>query len=219
MKLIMIGDSKYAQMLKEYIEDDNDEIVSYVVDKEYMTSDFIKDIPVTSFEQLKELYPSDEYKLVLGIGYSRLGELRKHIYDKCKEMGYDFYTYIHPTAVIDKSVKMGEGNIVFENVVIQKGAMIGVGNLFFSNAVIMHDNMIGNHSTFGACSVANGYVRVEDCCFIGANSTIRDGITIKRNSLIGAGTYVNKSTEEGMGALPAKTFYNKGGSITLSENL
>ncbi len=142
------------------------------------------------------------------------GTLREK-YITGEKKGYRFYNYIHPSAIVDDSVVMGEGNVIFENVVIQKHSRIGSDNLFFSNAVIMHDNDIGNHITFGACSVSNGFVKVHDCCFIGANSTIRDGVIIQHNTLVGAGAYVNKSTDDQMGILPAESFCMRGGQYSL----
>lgn len=219
MKIIVLGISNYSQMLKDYIKDLGIEVIAFMVDGEYIKANEIDGIPVVPIEKLDNYYPNNEIQLALGIGYTQLGNLRKEMYSKCKNKGYHFFNYIHPSAVIDKTVEMGEGNVLFENVVIQKHTKIGIGNLFFSNSVIMHDNRIGNHITFGACSVSNGFVQIRDCCFIGANSTIKDNVIIRENTLVGAGTYVNKSTEKNMGILTAKPFYQSGGGITLSKKL
>ena len=219
MKIIVLGTSGYSQMLKDYISDSEIEVVAYTVDSQFITSSEIDGVPVIPLEDLDNMYVSSEIQLALGIGYTKLGNLKKDIYNRCKAMGFQFYNYVHPSVIIDKTVDMGEGNVLFENVVIQKHAKIGSGNLFFSNVAIMHDNHIGNFTTFCACSVSNGFVHVDDCCFIGANATIRDGVTIKSNTLIGAGTYVNHSTEENTAVLPAKSYYQSGGGISLSEKL
>lgn len=219
MKIIIVGISKYSQMIRDYVEDLGIEVVAYTADSEYIKSADIDGVPVVSLDRLEKKYTTDEIRLVLGIGYTQLGHLRKNMYNKCKKNGYIFINYVHPSAVIDKKVEMGEGNVIFENVVIQKYTKIGSGNLFFSNSVIMHDNQIGDFTTFGACAVSNGFVRVKDCCFIGANATIRDNVTIRSNTLVGAGVYVNKSTEENMGILSAKPYYQNGRGITLSEKL
>lgn len=219
MKLVIVGVSKFSQMLKDYITDLDVDVLAYTVDEKYIKVKDIDGIPVVSMDKLDSYYSNNDVELVLGIGYSRLGNVKKEMYNRCKKMGYSFYNYVHPSAIIDKSVEMGEGNLIFENVVIQKYSRIGSGNLFFSNSVIMHDNQIGNYNTFGACSVSNGFVQVNDCCFIGANATLRDGIAIGENNLVGAGTYVNRSTDINTGVLTAKPFYKNGGGIYLSEKL
>lgn len=219
MKLIVVGTSKFSRMLKEYINDLGIEVIAYAVDREFIKSNEIDGIPVIAIDALNETYSPKDVQLVLGIGYTQLGNLKREIFERCKKMNYHFFNYVHPTAVIDKTVEIGEGNLIFENVVIQKHAKMGSGNLLFSNAVIMHDNQIGSFVTFGAGSVSNGFVEVQDCCFIGANATIRDGVTIGKNTLVGAGAYVNRSTKENTAVLPARSFYKNDSGILLSEKL
>lgn len=62
--------------------------------------------------------------------------------------------------------------------------------------MITHDCTIGNFNYISAASVLGGHSHITDNCFIGLNSTIKDGITIAPYSLIGSAANVVKSTEE-----------------------
>ena len=42
----------------------------------------------------------------------------------------------------------------------------------------------------------SGFVTVEDYSFIGVNATLRDGITVREGTLIGAGASVMSDTEK-----------------------
>lgn len=79
--------------------------------------------------------------------------------------------------------------------------------------------ILGNYNTCCACSVINGFVVVEDNVFIGANATIRDHLTIKTGTLIGAGTYVNRNCEKDMAVLGAKSIELLDGGTLLQEKL
>lgn len=218
-KVIIIGNTNYSRMLKEYLCDLGIDITAFCVDKDWIITDKINNLPVIDMDELFYSYSADQYMLIMGIGYTKLGEVRKQIYFRCKNYGYTFMNYIHPSAQIDKTVTIGEGNIIFENVVIQKNCNIGNANLFFSNSTIMHDNKIGCFNTFCAGSVSNGSVMIEDCCFFGANSTLRDSIVVCKHTLVGAGVYVNRNCIENTAVLPLQPSYIKESGEMISRKL
>lgn len=217
MNYVMIGNSEYSSLLAEYLEDENIHIEAFVVDGSYISDKEINGKPVMPLEEVTRYFNRTETKMFLGVGYSRLGSIRKKLYMQCKEKGYDFMNYIHPSAAVDKTVKLGEGNVLFENVVIQKHTVINDCNLFFSNSVIMHDDKIGSFNTFCAGSILNGWVSVGDCNFMGANATLRDHISILSHVLVGAGAYVNRDGEENSYILPARQFVARGGYRTVRK--
>ncbi len=220
MNTVIIGNNHYATLLSEYLEDSGIHVSAFAVEEEYIKELFIGTVQVISIDKMSEQYHFENTRLIMGIGYKQRGEIRKKLFEKCRGMGYKFTNYIHPSATIDESVQVGEGNVIFENVVIQKHSQIGDGNLFFSNAVVMHDDVIGNYNTCCACSVMNGFVTLENNIFIGSNATIRDHITIKTGTLVGAGTYVSKSCERDMAVIKTKPAeFLVGGGIQLQERI
>lgn len=219
MKAVIIGNTQFSSLLLQYVSDAGIDVAAFAADREYIEEGTLDALPVVPIDELPARFDTGEYKLIMGIGYKKLGETRKVIFERCKEYGYDFINYIHPSAVVDRSVLTGEGNIIFENVTIQKRTVMGDGNILFSNCALMHDNVVGNFVTFGAGSVSNGSVHIGDCCFIGSNATLRDRITIKDHILIGAGTYVERDCEAGTAVLPGVRNYIRDGAARMESGL
>ena len=202
MNTIMIGNSEYSILLSEYLEDEGVHVDAYAVEEDFKRESPVgSSIQVISLREMFERYEPESTRLFMGIGYKMRGEIRKKLFEICSKNGFHFSNYIHPSAKIDRSIQLGEGNIIFENVVIQKHVKVGNCNLFFSNAVVMHDDTIGNYNTCCACSVMNGFVKMEDNVFLGSNATIRDHVKIETGTIIGAGVYVNRNSEKDMAVI------------------
>lgn len=218
MNNIIVGNSDFARLLAEYMEDSGVNVDAFTVGKEYISDSHIMGRPVIVMEELEACYDKNKTGLYLGIGYRNLGEIKKSVYLKYVTAGFEFFNYIHPSVIINKDVEIGKGNVIFEGVVIQKHTVMGDGNLCYSNAVIMHDGNIGSFNTFGAGSVINGYVTVGDCSFVGANATVRNGIKINNHTLVGAAAYVSGNTRNDMVITPQPSGRCLGG-IERSKNI
>lgn len=198
-KLVLFGIGDFGRLMKYYVENDtNRQVTCFTVNEQYLNNTTFEGYPLYSVETLPQKLGCDaeNIEILICVGYSALGENRKKVYDCCKQFGYTIASFIHSTALVAGNVKIGDGNIILERVVIQPFAKIGNANLLWHNSVISHDCMIGSFNTFCSTSVANGFVKVEDNCFIGSNATIRDRIEVKKYSLIGAGVYVSTNTEK-----------------------
>ena len=193
--VVIIGNTDYSKMLMDYLKDDGINTCAFAVNEPYIKEKYIFEIPVLPIEHLLENFNPTTTTLYMGIGYTKLGTIKKNLFDVCKSYGYSFENYIHKTACIDSGAILGEGNVIFEGVTVQKYTSIGNANLFFSNSTIMHNDNVGSYNTFGAGSVLNGFVNVGECNFIGANATLRNNISIGNLNLIGAGVYLNKRIE------------------------
>lgn len=218
-KIIIIGNSDYARLIREYVDEVEDfHVECFSVDGAFISESRIDGLPVVSFEEINKIYSPDSVKLILAIGYQKLGKTRRDIYTRYNDLGYEFINYIHPSAIVDKDLTIGNGNIILEGAIIQKRVQIGDGNLIWQGAIISHDDIIGNFNTFCANSVISGCVKVGDCSFFGASSTVRDKIEIASYNLIGSSAYVSKSTSENQAILPAssRSVKNAGEMLALS---
>lgn len=217
--VVIVGNNNYAVLLSEYIQDSGKDVCAFAVEKEYIVSKELNGKPVISLDSMFASLNPKQTKLIMGIGYRQLGEVRKKIFLECKEHGFMFDNYIHPTVLMDRSVVIGEGNTLFENVVLQKNTKIGDANLFWSNSVVMHDGMIGSFNTFGAGAVINGAVSIDNCTFVGSNATVKDHIQLAEHTLVGAGAYVRQNTEKNTAVLPSMPILRRGDAMYLAEKL
>lgn len=210
-ELVIVGNSSYAQMMERYIRLSNfGRVVAYVVDEAFISEKEIEGIKVISFEQMKTEYAPENISLIMGIGYKQMSAIRKEKFEKCKNWGYMFENYIHPTAIVSSDAIMGEGNNILENVIVEVGVKIGNANLLFGGSIIGHESTIGSYNTFSLRSVIAGCVQIKNNCFFGAASTVKNHVKIKDYVLLGASAYGFKDMEAYSVLVPAKSVILEG---------
>lgn len=190
-KLIIFGDTPFAERLYSYIEfDGKDRVIAFTQEREFMTKKELHGIPVVPFEDLAGL--ESDFEIVLGIGYTKMNHLRKKIYTMCKRMGYRVATYISSDAIVyTKDIQ--DGCFIAPGAIIGPGCKLGFGNYMESSAVLSHDNEMGDFNYVSTNAIFGGFSKIEDNCFFGLHSTVKDGITIASNNLIGSAANVLKS--------------------------
>ncbi len=202
---IVVGNGDYARMMKRYLELSGCLVRAYAVDSNCIGKTYQDSIPVISLEEMERSYDSKETELVMGIGYRQMGKIRRKVFAVCKDLGYVFYNYIHPTAIIEKNVSMGEGNNILEGVILEESVSVGDGNLLFGGSMVAHETTLGDFNTLSVKSVVAGCTTIRNNCFVGAAAVIRDHITIGDYSLIGAGAYASRSSEKYQVIVPARS--------------
>ena len=91
---------------------------------------------------------------------------------------------------------MGDNCIICPNQTIEPFTKIGNNIITRSGCYIGHHVIIGDNCFIGPHAVVGGNSVIEPFAFLGTNSTIRNGITIAKGCVIGAGAIILKSTEE-----------------------
>ncbi|WP_452603022.1 acetyltransferase [Pontimicrobium sp. MEBiC06410] len=114
--------------------------------------------------------------------------IRKKIAENYKEL--KFLSINHPSAIIDKSVNIGEGTVVMAGVVVNSSSIIGKHCIINTTASIDHDCLINDFVHISPNATLCGNVTVGQCSQIGAGSVIIQGVTIGDNVIVGAGSVV-----------------------------
>ena len=142
-----------------------------------------------SDDNLKDLIYN--YKnIFISIGHIKSPEKRVFYFDESKRLGAIFpilkskFSYISPSAIIE------EGSIIMNGAVINAKAHVAKNCIINSNAVIEHGVYISNHVHIAPSAIILGDVSIEEGCFIGAGAIIREGVTIRKKSIIRAGEVV-----------------------------
>lgn len=197
-KLIIVGDSAFAEIAREYFDvDTNYEVVSFAVEAGYLKRNTLHGLPVVSFEQVGNLYPPSDHDIFVAITYTQLNRLRTRLTRAAKDKGYRLATYISPRASVWRNVEVGEHCFIFEDNTVQPFVRIG------SNVVLWSGNHIGHHSVIrDNCFIAShvvisGYCDIGENSFLGVNSTIANNLTLGRDNWIGPGVTITRSTEPG----------------------
>ena len=166
-EFIIIGNGSYARMMKRYIDlTDFGQAAAYAVEESFIRELEMDGLPVLPLEQLKETGSPETHSLIMGIGYTKMGNVREKIFRQCKALGFTFENYIHPTVIMEKNVTIGEGNNILEGVILEEGVVLGDANLLFGGSLIAHETTVGDYNTFSV----KAHVTIEDYVLLGASA-------------------------------------------------
>ncbi len=195
-KLIIIGDSAFAEIAYEYFSCDSDyQVVGFSVEKDYLNKGTLFDLPVVAFEELAKHFPPAEHSVFAAVTYTQVNRLRERLSQSAKKQGYQLASYVSSKAFVWRNAKIGEHCFIFEDNTIQPFVSIE------DNCVLWSGNHIGHHSTVRANCFISSHVVISGFCdigansFIGVNATISNNVSIGRDNWISPGIIILKSTK------------------------
>ncbi len=190
-KLIIIGDSAFAEIAYEYFMHDSDyEVVAFSVESDYLKRGELFGLPVVPFEQVEQLYHPQAHHFFAANVYTDLNKLRTRLYRQAKEKGYSPASYISPHAFVWRNCEVGEHCFIFENNVVQPFAKIGDNVVLWSGNHIGHHSVIKSHCFISSHVVVSGFVEIGESCFVGVNTTMANNLSVGENCHIGAGALI-----------------------------
>jgi sugar O-acyltransferase (sialic acid O-acetyltransferase NeuD family) len=107
-----------------------------------------------------------------------------------------FISTIHPSAVVGSDVEIGEGTVIMPKVVVVSGSRIAEGCLLNTAASLDHDSVMEAWSSLAPGVITGGHVHIGAGSAIGLGASIRDRITIGRDTVIGIGSVVTENMPE-----------------------
>jgi UDP-2-acetamido-3-amino-2,3-dideoxy-glucuronate N-acetyltransferase len=78
--------------------------------------------------------------------------------------------FIHPTAIVEDGVRLGDGSKVWDNVHLRRGARIGRSCIIGEKSYVAYDVVIGNFVKLNASVYVCAAVTIEDFCMISAHT-------------------------------------------------
>lgn len=203
--VIIIGAGDHAKVLLDILLEQNVNVIG-LTDKSISKGTCIYGVPVIGDDSEIMKYKTDEIELINGIGSVGNTSLRTKVFVSLKEKGYVFKSVIHPSVIISKRSKIGEGTQLLAGSVVNTEAEIGDNTIINTKTSIDHGCKIGNNCHIAPGCVLSGCVIVGNNTHIGTGSSIIQGIKIGNNVLIGAGSVVLKDIENNSKAygVPAK---------------
>ena len=190
-----LGDS--GRIARLYFEEDGTrQVVAFSADDERCDVDSFEDLPVVPASQLTKKYPPATTELYISVGYSKVNKVRAHLFQRFRDEGYHFASYVHPSVKIWPGTEIGENVFIYENNTLQPGVKLGENVIIWSNNHIGHDSTVGDHVFMASEACIAGNVTIEERCFIGISAAVRDGITIGAGCVVGAGALMLADAEE-----------------------
>ena len=186
-EVIIIGAGGHAKVIADIIIESGDEVLGFLDDAPSNNKFFFRRILGKVEDAVKF---RDDAKFIIGIGNN---ETRKQIAEK---YDLEWYTAIHPTAVIGLDVNIGVGSAVMAKAVINTGTMIGRHCIINTASVVEHDNNIAGYVHISPGVMVGGTVDIGERTHIGIGAAIKNNLSITSGCLIGAGAVVVKDIQE-----------------------
>lgn len=190
-KVIIIGDSLFAEVAYEYFSRDSEyQVVAFSVEAAFLKRETLFGLPVVAFESLEEIFHPEAHHFYVAIVYTQMNALRTRLYQLAKTKGFAPASYVSPRAFVWENCSVGEHCFIFENNVVQPFVRIGNNVVLWSGNHIGHHSVIHDNVFVSSHVVISGSCEVGESCFIGVNSTFADCTKSGKNCLFGAGSLV-----------------------------
>lgn len=117
-------------------------------------------------------------------------DIRARLFKDMKKAGARFVNAVHPTALIENTVVIGENIFIGAHAYLNVGATLGDTVYINNHCIIEHDVEVGSHSNITTGVVTGGEVRFGEYSFVGLGAVINDHLTIGDRVTIGSGSVV-----------------------------
>jgi sugar O-acyltransferase (sialic acid O-acetyltransferase NeuD family) len=191
-KVVGLGAGGHAKVLIEILLSRGDlEIVCLLDINPKLWGTKCMGIPILgSDDSLPGLFDDGIRQAFIGVGSTGDSSIRRRLYERARQIGFEIVSCIHPNAVVSPSALLGEGSTVFAGVVINAAARMGANVIVNTGAIVEHDCLVEDH-----CHIASGArlasaVTVGEGAHIGVGASVRQCIRIGRNAIVGAGAAV-----------------------------
>lgn len=197
-KLVIVGDSAFAEVALEYFDADSPyEVVAFAVESAYLKQATLYGRPVVPLESLVQFYPPETHDVYVAIVYSQLNRLRTRLARQAKDNGYRLASYVSSHAFIWHNVSVGEHCFIFEDNTVQPFVTVGNNVVLWSGNHIGHHTRIRDNCFISSHVVISGFCDIGENTFMGVNSTVANNVTIGHDNWIGPGIAIMKDTPPG----------------------
>jgi len=184
--VIVLGGSGHAKVIADIILKSGDNLVGFLDDNEEIQGKIIFDNKKV-LGKIVDCLDYNDICFIIGIGNNKT---RKMIGE---EYNLNWYTAIHPNAVIADDVEIGDGTVVMAGTVINTGTKIGKHCIINTASSIDHDNIIEDYVHISPGAHLAGTVTIKNSSWICSGVTVINNIIIEKNNIIGAGAVVVKN--------------------------
>lgn len=194
-KLLIIGDSAFAEVAYECFTHDSDyEVVGFSVESAYLQNQDKFGLPVVPFERVEEYFDPREVWVYSALVYSQLNRLRTRLYEAAKAKGYRPASYVSSRAFVWHNASIGEHCFIFEDNTIQPFVKIGNNVVLWSGNHIGHHSVVRDNCFIASQAVISGFCDIGRNTFIGVNATLANNVTIGEDNWIGIGVTIVHDT-------------------------
>ena len=196
-ELVIFGNGQVAQVACYMFRHDGSHVpAAFTVDRSFITSPELMDLPVVPLDDVVSRFPPGEYDAFVAVSYAQVNRLRAAKVAAMKSLGYRLPSYISPRATTFPDLAVGENCLILEDNIIQPFSVIGNNVVMWGGSHLGHHSRIGDNCFIAPHVAISGAVEIGEFSFIGINATIRDNIKIGKANVIGAGCVILADTQD-----------------------
>lgn len=192
--ILIIGASGHAKVVVDIIERQNQYSIQGFLDTYKEKGEKLFGYPILGTEydlnDIIEKYNIYGCFIAIGDNYTR-----KIMAKKIATLNpqINFVNAIHPTAIIGKKVRLGQGIAIMPGVIINSDSKIGDFCILNTNSSLGHDGIMKDYSSIASGVKTGGNLMLKECSAISIGATVIENIVIGHDTVIGAGAVVNKN--------------------------
>lgn len=187
-KMYVIGVGGHAKSVAESIISSGFEIESFIGQdsKEKDILGYPVEVAIREYSQ--------SINIVITIGDN---SIRRKVFEEMKEKypNARFPNIIHSSASISRFSKIGIGNVFLQGSIVGSNTIIEDFTILNTGSAVDHDCRIESFASFAPASHSGGSVFLGKGSAIGIGASIKHGIKIGKNVVIGSKSYVDKDLE------------------------
>lgn len=153
------------------------------------------DLPRLGDDAALAAWPPQAVLLVNAVGCVGDSGPRRRLFERMKAAGYRFADVTHPTAVLARDHRLGEGVQLLAGCVVNPGAALKDNVIVNTRAVVEHDCHVGAHSHVATGAVVCGGCHIGHDVHIGAGAVVNQGIRVGNGAIVASGAVVTRDVE------------------------
>ena len=137
---------------------------------------------------------------IVAFGTTFMAE-RRRVFEEWRQAGARLFNAVDPSAAVDRTARIGVGNVVAAQSVIHPNAVVGDNCFLCAATTVDHDTIVADHAYCSPGVNLAGAAIVEEGVFLGTNATVLPGVRVGRYAVVGAGAVVLKDVPAGATAV------------------
>jgi len=202
-KLIILGAGGHGKVIADIAQKQNKWADIVFLDDRFAELKSFFNLPVEGFlDSFSDFQLIDsDFIIAIGDNHTRLKWSQKIIAAKL-----NLVSIIDSSAVISTSAQIGAGSVVLPNAIINADAVLGIANIINTAAVVEHDCQLSDGVHLSPGSNLGGDVTLSRCCWVGLGASVKQGIRIGADTIVGVGAAVVNDLPDNIIAvgIPAK---------------
>ena len=206
--LVIVGTGGVGKETALIVEDINEisqewNLLGFIDDNKELVGKEINGYEVLGDREFLNNFDKEVYVVIAIADYCIKEELVKYLTNK----NIQYETLIHPSVKINRTISIGKGCIIYQNVIMTVNINIGNHVIISPKCGIGHDSLIEDYVTVLWNVNISGSERIKQGVTLGSGCTIIQGLEIGRGSFVGAGAVVIRDIDESKTAVGVPTRY------------